>query len=60
MRQIPRITANSVKEITKLERTSLSDFTLCNAELLRTEERKDRVLHHSFTMFFITGQNERF
>jgi hypothetical protein len=27
-----------VKEITKLERTSLSDFTLCGAELLHTEE----------------------
>ncbi len=28
----------SVKEITKLEKTSLSDFTLCGAELLHTEE----------------------
>jgi hypothetical protein len=26
----------SVKEITKLEKTSLSDFTLCGAELLHT------------------------
>ena len=28
----------SVKEITKLEKTSLSDFTLCGAELFHTEE----------------------
>ena len=28
----------SVKEITKLEKTSLSDFTLCEAELLHTQE----------------------
>jgi len=30
--------ARSVKEITKLEKTSLSDFTLCEAELLHTQE----------------------
>ena len=34
----------SVKEITKLGKTSLSDFTLCRAELLHTEERKSSVL----------------
>ena len=34
----------SAKEITKLVSTSQSDFTLCDAELLRTEERRDSVL----------------
>lgn len=34
----------SAKEVTKLERISLSDFTPCGAGLLRTEERKDSVL----------------
>ncbi len=32
----------SVEEITKLERISLSDFTLCGAELLHTEESHQR------------------
>ncbi len=31
-----------MKEITKLEKTSLSDFTLCTAELLHTEESQGR------------------
>lgn len=34
----------SVKEITKLENISLSDFTLCEAELLHAKERKISVL----------------
>ena len=41
--------SEGVKEITKLEKTSLSDFTLCKAELLpkllkQLEERKSSVL----------------
>jgi hypothetical protein len=36
--------SGSVEEITKLEKTLLSDFTLCGAELLHTEERKSSVL----------------
>ncbi len=35
-------TGISVEEITKLEKTSLSDFTLCGAELLHTEESHQR------------------
>ena len=31
-----------MEEITKLEKTSLSDFTLCGAELLHTEESHQR------------------
>ena len=31
-----------MKEITKLGKTSLSDFTLCGAELLHTEESHQR------------------
>ncbi len=34
----------SAKGITKLVSTSQSDFTLCDAELLHTEERRDSVL----------------
>ena len=39
----------SVKEITKLEKTSLSDFTLCEAELL---PKLLKQLEESLTRFF--------
>ena len=41
----------SVEEITKLERTSLSDFTLCGAELL---PKLLKQLEESFVRFFQT------
>ena len=45
----------SAKEITKLGSTSQSDFTLCNAELLRTEERKDSVLPEKRKKVLVLG-----
>ena len=47
-----------MEEITKLEKTSLSDFTLCGAELLHTEESHQRFFQTCTVSFIVYASDD--